>query len=91
MAVKRSLGKIEILATAKVDSDGVLRGVVKATSKKLCAISDAIRIIEQKLKMTVRTVHVGIAGQHIKSVQHKGSRLRDNADVEISKKIFNNL
>ncbi|HQW95548.1 MAG TPA: cell division protein FtsA [Saprospiraceae bacterium] len=86
MAGRRDLfGKIEILATAKVDSDGVLRGVVSNIEKTVRAISDAIRIIEQKLKMTVRTVHVGIAGQHIKSVQHKGSRLRDNADVEISR------
>jgi cell division protein FtsA len=92
MAGRRDLfGKIEILATAKVDSDGVLRGVVSNIEKTVRAISDAIRIIEQKLKMTVRTVHVGIAGQHIKSVQHKGSRLRDNADVEISREDIQQL
>ena len=47
MAGRRDLfGKIEILATAKVDSDGVLRGVVSNIEKTVRAISDAIRIIE---------------------------------------------
>ena len=78
-------GKLEILAVGKVESEGVLRGVVSNIEKTVRSISDAIRIVEQKLKKTVKVVHVGIAGQHIKSLQHKGSRLRDNGDVEISK------
>ncbi len=85
MAGRRDpFGRLEILAVGKVESDGVLRGVVSNIEKTVRAISDAVRIVEQKLQKTVRTVHVGIAGQHIKSVQHRGSRLRDNADVEIS-------
>ncbi|HQN55969.1 MAG TPA: cell division protein FtsA [Saprospiraceae bacterium] len=85
MAGRRDLfGRLEILAVGKVDSDGVLRGVVSNIEKTVRAISDAVRIVEQKLQKTVTTVHVGIAGQHIKSVQHRGSKLRDNADVEIS-------
>lgn len=78
-------GKLEILAVGKVESEGVLRGVVSNIEKTVRSISDAVRIVEQKLKKTVKVVHVGIAGQHIKSLQHKGSRLRDNGDVEISK------
>ena len=78
-------GKLEILAVGKVESEGVLRGVVSNIEKTVRSISDAIRIVEQKLKKTVKVVHVGIAGQHIKSLQHKGSRLRDNGDMEISK------
>lgn len=92
MAGRRDLfGKLEILAVSKVESDGVLRGVVSNIEKTVRAITDAIRSIELKLKMTVRVVHVGIAGQHIKSVQHKGSRLRDNADVEISEEDIRQL
>lgn len=86
VAGRRNLfGKLEILAVGKVESDGVLRGVVSNIEKTVRSITDAIRIVEQKLKKTVKVVHVGIAGQHIKSLQHKGSRLRDNGDVEISK------
>ena len=61
-------GKLEILAVGKVESEGVLRGVVSNIEKTVRSISDAIRIVEQKLKKTVKVVHVGIAGQHIKSL-----------------------
>lgn len=79
-------GKLEILAVAKVESDGVLRGVVSNIEKTVNAIDRSIRIIEQRLGKTVKAIHVGIAGQHIKSVQHRGSRMREQADIEISRR-----
>jgi len=79
-------GKLDILAVAKVESDGVLRGVVSNIEKTVASIQNAIRIIEQRLGKRVRSIHVGIAGQHIKSMQHRGSRVRENSEVEISQK-----
>lgn len=81
---KNFYGKLEILAVGSVENDGVLRGVVSNIEKTVSAITNAIRIVEQNLKKTVKSVHVGIAGQHIKCLPHKGSRLRDNGDSEIS-------
>lgn len=80
---RNEYGKIEILALSKVESEGVTRGVVANIEKTVKAISEAIENIEKKLRAKVNTVHVGIAGQHIKSIQHRGILMRENAHSEI--------
>ncbi|MCB0689686.1 MAG: cell division protein FtsA, partial [Saprospiraceae bacterium] len=77
-------GKIEILGMGKVRSEGVLRGVISNIEKTVNAIKDAISAVEKQLGAEVNIVHVGIAGQHIKSLQHRGILTRDNAHDEIS-------
>ncbi len=77
--------KLEVLAQAKVESTGVTRGVVANIEKTVNAIREAIEIIERRIKATVHTVHVGIAGQHIKSLQHRGILTREDAHSEIGK------
>jgi cell division protein FtsA len=84
-------GKLEILAISRVESEGILRGVVSNIEKTVSAIDRAIRIIEQRLGKRVHTIHVGIAGQHVKSMQHRGSRMRENAELEISQDDIQNL
>lgn len=76
-------GKIEILAIGKVESEGVSRGVVSNIEKTVKAIKQAIAIVERKTGKEVKVVHVGIAGQHIKSVQHRGILTRENDLTEI--------
>jgi len=83
--------RIEILGTAKVESEGVSRGVVSNIEKTVKAISDAIQIVERQIKQKVNIVHVGIAGQHIKSLQHRGQLVRDNSNDEISQSDIDNL
>ncbi len=73
-------GKIEILGIGKVESPGVLRGVVSNIEKTVQAIEDARAIVERQIGHEVKTVHVGIAGQHIKSLQHRGIITRDTDD-----------
>ncbi|MGK0389804.1 MAG: cell division protein FtsA [Maribacter sp.] len=75
-------GKIEILGIGKVESPGVLRGVVSNIEKTVQAIEDACNIVERQLGEKIKAIHVGIAGQHIKSLQHRGIITRD-ADDEI--------
>ncbi len=77
-------GKIEILGMGKVRSEGVLRGVISNIEKTVTAIKDAIKAVERQLDASVKIVHVGIAGQHIKSLQHRGILTRDNAHDEIA-------
>lgn len=76
-------GKIEVLGMGRVSSEGVLRGVISNIEKTVNAIKEVITAVERQLEADVRIVHVGIAGQHIKSLQHRGILTRDNAHDEI--------
>ena len=40
---------------------------------------------EEKTNLKINDVHIGIAGQHIKSLQHRGEIVREDIDVEINK------
>ncbi len=76
-------GQLEILGVGKVDSIGVSRGVVSNIEKTVKAISDAVEEAERRAKIDIKVVHVGIAGQHIKSLQHRGILTRDHSLDEI--------
>lgn len=84
-------GKLEILGFGKVNSEGVLRGVVSNIEKTVNAITEAVRLAERQSGLTCKEVHVGIAGQHIKSLQHRGMLTRDNDHTEISRRDIDRL
>jgi cell division protein FtsA len=88
---KNEHGKLEILGIGKVDSLGVSRGVVSNIEKTVKAISEAIAAAERNAGMKFKVVHVGIAGQHIKSLQHRGILTRDNDMTEIAQKDIDKL
>lgn len=77
-------GRLDILGVGKVESTGVLRGVVANIDKTVKSIREAIEKVERSSGITAREVYIGIAGQHIQSFQHHGVLPRDNAEVEIS-------
>ncbi|HPE85697.1 MAG: cell division protein FtsA [Bacteroidales bacterium] len=77
-------GKLEILGYGKTDSIGVKRGVVSNIEHTVNSIKQAISAAEQMSGVEIHTVHVGIAGQHIKSLQHHGSHIRNSNDDEIN-------
>ncbi len=81
---KNDHGKLDILGVGKVESIGVLRGVVSNIEKTVNAIREAVEMAERQAKMKFRVVHVGIAGQHIKSLQHRGVIMRENDHTEIA-------
>ncbi|MBB4078332.1 cell division protein FtsA [Lewinella aquimaris] len=84
-------GRVEILGTGKVESEGVMRGVVSNIEKTVRAITEARRLAEQASGQSIETVHVGIAGQHIKSLQHRGMLMRDNTHSEIGQRDIDRL
>lgn len=88
---KNEHGKLEILGVGKVDSVGVMRGVVTNIEKTVNAIHEAVSSAERMAKTKFTHVHVGIAGQHIKSLQHRGILTRDNDHTEISQKDIQRL
>jgi len=77
-------GKIEVVSVGTVKSEGVSRGVVSNIDKTVRAIKEAIEIAERNAGVKFKLVHVGIAGQHIKSLHHHGVRVRHDANDEIS-------
>ena len=82
---KDQYGKLEILGTGRAVSNGVTRGIVANIDKTVASISLAIDEAKQKSGLVIEDVFVGIAGQHIKSLQHRGEIVRDNIDIEIAK------
>ena len=83
--------KIEILGIGKAPSLGVTRGVVSNIEKTVQSIRSAVEEAEVKSGIEINVVNVGIAGQHIKSLQHRGMITRDSIDEEISQKDVDEL
>ena len=82
---KNQYGKLEILGTGRAVSNGVARGIVSNIDKTVESIREAVEEAKQKSGLEIDDVFVGIAGQHIKSLQHRGEIVRDNIDIEIDK------
>ncbi len=80
---RNDYGKIEILGIGKSESIGVTRGVVANIEKTVQSIKAAIEEAEQKSGVNIRVINVGIAGQHIKSIQHRGNIMRNSLEDEI--------
>ena len=81
---KNEFGKIEVLGMGKTDSLGVNRGVVRNINDTTEAIKIAVAEAEAKSGVEIHEVYVGIAGQHIKSLQHRGLRVREDGEEEIT-------
>lgn len=83
---KNEFGKLEILAFGRVDSAGVSHGVVMNIEQCIRSIEMAIeKCLESNPDIDINEVYVGIAGQHIKSLQTRGDRVRSHSDDVISK------
>ncbi|MBU0488806.1 MAG: cell division protein FtsA [Bacteroidetes bacterium] len=88
---RNEYGKIEILGVGKSESIGVTRGVVTNIDKTVQSIRAAVEEAEQRSGVDIKVLNVGIAGQHIKSIQHRGSIMRESLDVEISQSDIDKL
>jgi len=88
---KNQHDQLEVLGVGRVESLGVIRGVVTNIEKTVAAIRKAIEMAERQASKKFRVVHVGIAGQHINSLHHKGMLTRDSVNTEISKKDIERL
>lgn len=83
---KNDHDKIEIIAMGKAESLGVMRGVVSNIERTVQSINSAVEATQAGVEgnLKIKNVHVGIAGQHIKSKQHRGIYTRRTANGEIS-------
>ena len=80
---KTSKGKIEILGMGKSPSVGVRRGVVSNIDQTVQSIRKAVEEAEAKSGIDIKVVKVGIAGQHIRSLQHSDYITRANSELVI--------
>ena len=76
-------GKLEILGLGKTKSLGVHRGVVNNITQTIQSIQQAVQEAEMSSGLKIEDVVVGIAGQHIRSIQHSDYITRTNSDEVI--------
>lgn len=83
---KNEHNKIEIIAMGKSESLGVMRGVVSNIERTVQSISSAVELTQASVEgdLKIKNVNVGIAGQHISSMQHRGMYTRRDAQGEIT-------
>jgi len=83
---KNEYGKLEILGVGKSKSLGVKRGVVDNITQTIQSIQLAVKDAEANSGYKIKDVVVGIAGQHIRSIQHSDYISRSNAEEVIGDK-----
>ena len=59
--------------------------IVSNIDKTVASIVIAINEAKKKSGLEIKEVFIGVAGQHIKSLQHRGEIVRDNTETEIAK------
>ncbi|MEL6443584.1 MAG: cell division protein FtsA [Bacteroidota bacterium] len=76
--------RINILGVGWAPSDGLNRGVVVNIDKTVAAVQQAVQDAERMAGVEVRSVLVGIAGDHIQSFQGKSIITTASGDGEIT-------
>jgi cell division protein FtsA len=80
---KNEYGKMEIIGIGRSKSLGVHRGVVNNITQTIQSIQQAVQEAEADSGLKIKDVVVGIAGQHIRSLQHSDYVTRPNPDEVI--------
>lgn len=88
---KNEYGKLEIIGVGKAKSLGVARGVVNNITQTIQSIQQAITEAENNSGYKINDVVVGIAGQHIRSIQHSDYISRPNAEEVINEEDIEQL
>ncbi|WP_185883125.1 cell division protein FtsA [Blattabacterium cuenoti] len=83
--------KIEILGIGRSKSIGVHRGVVNNITQTIEAIREAVSEAEHSSGLKIKEVIVGIAGQHIRSLQHNDYITRLDFENVINQKDIQRL
>jgi cell division protein FtsA len=88
---KNQFDKVKILGVGKSQSLGVHRGVVNNITQTIQSIKIAVDEAQSKSGLNVKEVAVGIAGQHIRSLQHSDYITRENPDEVINENDIDKL
>ena len=80
------LDRINVLGVGIAESDGLNRGVVVNIDRTVDAVHEAIGEAERCAGVSVRSVNVGIAGDHVQSFQSRGVVTIAHRDNEITER-----
>ena len=81
---KNQFNKVKVIGVGKSQSLGVHRGVVNNITQTIQSITIAVDEAQSRSGIEVKEVAVGIAGQHIRSLQHSDYITRENPDEVIN-------
>ena len=81
---KNERGMIELLGVGRSKSLGVHRGIVSNIAQTIKSIKAAVEEAEKSAKVSIKKVTVGIAGKHIRSLQHSDYIMRENPEAYIT-------
>ena len=81
---EHSDNKLNILGFGIAHSEGLNRGLVANIAKTAEAVKEAMEIASNRAGLDVRTLNVGVAGEHITSLRHRNYVTISNADHEIT-------
>lgn len=84
-------GKIEVLGIGRSRSLGVHRGVVNNITQTIQSIQQAVDQAVENSGIKINSVTVGIAGQHIRSLQHSDYITRPNPEEVIGEEDLEKL
>ena len=84
-------GKLEVVGVGRSKSLGVKRGIVNNIMQTVESINHAVKIVQDKYSLDVDSVCTGIAGQHIRSLQHSDYISRENPEKFIDKQDIEKL
>jgi cell division protein FtsA len=88
---KNEFNKVEILGVGKSKSLGVHRGVVNNITQTIKSIQQAVEDAKLNSGHEISDVVVGIAGQHIRSIQHSDYITRPNPEEVINEEDIQEL
>ena len=88
---KNEYGKIEVLGLGRSKSLGVHRGVVNNITQTIQSIQQAVGEAEADAGVKIDHVVVGIAGQHIRSLQHSDYITRADSEQVIDQSDLDRL
>ncbi|MGA0444896.1 MAG: cell division protein FtsA [Flavobacteriaceae bacterium] len=81
---KNEFNKVEIVGVGKSKSLGVHRGVVNNITQTIQSIQQAVDDAKANSGVEIEDVVVGIAGQHIRSIQHSDYITREHPEEVIN-------
>ena len=91
VAADNELGRVNVLGVGVAESQGLNRGVVVNIDKTVAAIQKAVHEAERAAGVSVQSVIVGIAGDHVQSFQSRGVITISNREGEISERDVDRL
>jgi cell division protein FtsA len=91
IAEQKDVDQFEILGSDSSPSEGLHKGLVANISKTADAIKEAVAKASNKAGISITSVNVGVAGEHITSMRHRNYVTISREDKEITKEDLHRL